>query len=858
MSRFFKSAPAKGAGHYAPFPAEPPFPAIHDDLFHHPDGTLTAVHRIQPCGYEFATTEEVDEFVTALRAVINSMEPGVRMRIVHRVTRVRSEDIVAGATGRGDSTCERARTLVELHNEEVLRGRQVLRENLLVALSFQPRPRSGRRGAGTAVVPAGGEMSFVPPAYQARCTEALDLFERAVSGAIRAMRALGLDPQQLRGPELLEVARQTLGVSSGGQRPVQRDLTYGRGKACVGERQYAAVSLRHLPDEVWAGMGSWFAGLPFPCMTSIDVVMVQKHATLAEQRQDAEAHAREARAPATIATTGTLPPPPYLAAQPDEEAAEPSPGERLRALARHENPVIVTGTVLVEGADTEELAERCGVVEEMLSRMSGASGSRTMDGEAVAAQAAAASPLGPIGATEEAGLRSSTSAAAALLPTFGRWQGCEDPMMLQVDRHGRMVGHAPFPKVGRSMNRNRVVAGTSGTGKSFGVITHDVVPTLAMPDGEVLVIECGGGYSRVAEHLGGAVCRPGPQSRLCINVMDLPADFDHGTPEEQAAELDAALERVTMLILAMVGDDNLRDRSLWAGSDRAAYRSIAKTVIGHAAKRAYADAPRPRLRDVYRWLGRHEGDAADPEMPGWIRTLMREYVVDEDGVAGAFAKYFDGPTTAATSGAFGPGARFLVVDLVDVKNEAFYQPMVVAIVQGLFGWRLRQQDGRRRLIVFDESWSYLQYLSDGAPSTASLAVESLWREAGRLGASCIAVCQSIEELDGVSHSALLENAGHVRCHLHERRLAADYACLGAPTAVGKILYELKANYGRYAEVAVRGGNQWAVARQMTSPRLYWLATSDPLDLALLGRYREEHGEGYLEKIVIDHPGGAPR
>lgn len=868
-----------------PVAHEVPLATIRDHCYVLTDGSLATVFRIDGMVGDLVGGRDFVQFSEALRGVLNTIPTKVQFSLIHRITHnyrdwlEAHDDEINGnnAFARYVAWDQARRYWQAMDNEQLLRS-----ENLVV-LTYNPKVHwweaTNRLEAFKGALFDLSENATMVQRSAEEYQLAIRKFEQVLRPVVNQMVISDLNPRRLDDDDLKELAWEVLNPTLARRQgapdispPSWRDPHRGvfsdkKGKkaaasypeativAPVSEREalsasdwvvgdkwvriddtyFAALYLKMLPTAVYPSMALRLAQLPFQATIRVDALMLAKEQEL--EKQWKRTRSDESKAGATI--IGGTPDPK------EQEQASEKRKQYLQMAAAHENPFQYRMVVVVSGQSPEELEQRCEAVATIARSMESTDMRREHYG--VHSLIKSTWPFSP--PTDVHARKALTSQIANLLPVFRRWDGSTRPVTLFMDRQSRLVKHDPFPV--DQLNRNKILCGKSGSGKSFAAQLADIQPHAARDNTEILLVESGGSFELTTRCFGGTNIKLGPSSDLNINPFDLPPGFHEMTEEQQEVELRYKYGFIKNLIMSMV---NLPDPES---------QMLAENVIGTVSQRTYKQVQgTPRFRDFYRILGqyRNENDPRAEEVASRLRTLLANYVVTEGGEAGIYSQYFDTYTN------FDSDTPIICFDLIDIKNDpGLLIPITMVVILGLIYNRLMKRDGKERLVVVDEAWALIKEDEKGQMSPAGEGLQLFWREGRKLGASSAMISQNFSDMtEDTVGRAVVGNSPIQYFLVHEAIRANDDAFKSANFTKSKIdaVYNLSTKYGEYSEIMIKEGDEWGIVRLPSAGIKYWLATTDPKDLDVRRRYMQTYQQGYGldEKVVIailahDYPGG---
>lgn len=853
-----------------------PLAGVRDNCYVLTDGSLVAVYQAYGPRYEMAEDEEMVGFVDSLGGVLNVMPPGMQCKIIHRIHHNWLDVIEAHErTHDGQEPFSR---YVAWRRSQNLRARmargELLRNENLICFTFNPSKQwwhsSNKLGLVKETLTSVLDSGAVVRRTSERFREILGEFEAMMRTIVNTMELGGMRPERMGDLSLYQLAWELLNPDLSMKRPcptiripsvedptaelfgssqgkrlarknpaltivapitereqlAQSDLRIEENHVQLGSRKVAALVMHMLPMTVYKTMAMALAKLPFACTIVMDATMLSKASEL--RRQLNSARMQEAVAGMKLFANEK--------GNPAESAKAAEAEERyMKLLGASQNPFQIRLVILVEGDTERQLDDRCDdVLTRLRSEMDGLEARRERYG--VHHLVRLSWPFSLV--SDESTRKATTSEVAALLPLFDRWEGSELPIALVMDRMNRLVRHDPFPI--QASNRNTIVVGTTGSGKSFATQLLKMQPFMTRDNAEVLIMESGASFKYTVECFGGKHIALGPGCQYHFNAFDLPKDFRERTEDEQQAIMQYKIPFLNKLILALTRQ---QDPTI---------QLTATSVLGDCIQEAYAKHEAPLLRHVYLAL-RHYKNSEDPEaeaLAGRLRTFLAPYVHrDEEGKQpGPYARYLDLPSN------FEIESKILAFDLMGVKDDdALLEPIALLTIGGVFHNRLLRRDGVNRLIVFDEAWALIKNRRDGTPSMAGEAVEMFWREIRKLGGGGIMISQSIDDVanDNVGRK-ILQNSSMLNVLRHPSDMAVTTAFQQSGFNERKIdlAYSLTTVKGQFSEMLVKEEGEWGVVRLPSEGLPYWLSTTDPPDLVKRAAYQAKYGDGWGISVPV--------
>jgi conjugal transfer ATP-binding protein TraC len=416
--------------------------------------------------------------------------------------------------------------------------------------------------------------------------------------------------------------------------------------------------------------------------------------------------------------------------------------------------------------------------------------------------------------------------AADFFPVEGPWVGQGEPACVFSNRWGGVTVIDPFDP--RLANWNAIVAGASGSGKTF--FMQSVLAQLLTRGLEAVIVDRGYGYESLCRAVGAQVVPIDPSGGVSINPFDLPEGAD-GPDDDKKAFLLALLRSVLPPVDA---------------SKEPIENAILESAVLQTYARATSDVRDPQTGEVRR---RFEGcrltdlvttlvtmeEIGERPMSQREREIARDLAARLQHWTGssAFAALLDRPTNVRL---FSPVLYFETTALE--RYRELVAPAVLLLADVIWR-RVKENPERRKVVVVDEAWALLSI-----PQAARFLAE-LYRRFRRYGAAVYTVTQSLQDFRGESARGILENStflflGQIP---QELELASELFRLSdrAVEALGR----LGIRKGEYSEIlaAVRVGErvEGDVLVVRPTPEEYWMFTTFDRDVAVRARAVEEEG-----------------
>lgn len=215
-----------------------------------------------------------------------------------------------------------------------------------------------------------------------------------------------------------------------------------------------------------------------------------------------------------------------------------------------------------------------------------------------------------------------------------------------------------------------------------------------------------------------------------------------------------------------------------------------------------------------------------------------------------FGKFVDRDSTVSLN------SDIVCFDLKDLENYPDLQSVCLFLITDLI-WREVQKDRTRfKFVIFDECWKLLES-EEGAAF-----IGPVFRTFRKYRASAVAISQTISDFaESKIASAVMPNSS-IKWILRQK--GDDPASLKNALQLNEremdLIAGLTAEKGSYSESFLMAENKKLVVRIESTPLEYWLATTDPSDLVLLNKLKEEMPKAsdlfIMKELSRSHPHGA--
>lgn len=245
------------------------------------------------------------------------------------------------------------------------------------------------------------------------------------------------------------------------------------------------------------------------------------------------------------------------------------------------------------------------------------------------------------------------------------------------------------------VNRNKVVFGPSGTGKSV-LINHLVTQNLANGH-HVIIIDIGGSYKKNCNFHDGYYFDASEKKNLSFNIFlcsqDAGGNYVYSAADEDGEGADDQINYVYSVL-----------RKLWRGNDKVANdeKNIVKDSIRSFYEFVNSFRVFPTLAEYYAFLDRYEKDLMKNEYREFINLNSLRLAL-EPYVTGEYKYLLNSQENVLLQ-----DEQYIVFDLEGIKNNEDLSGIVMTIVMGIATNKIEKTHGVRKTLIIDEAIDFLK------------------------------------------------------------------------------------------------------------------------------------------------------
>ena len=781
------------------------------------DGSLGFGLDLIPVDVTCWKDEAVNSFIERTMQVLNGLPAHTDLQFIQEIGAGNAE-IVAAHQALVDPRADlAAKTLCETRANRILEMDQegIIPKHTLKLFVRRPiaMPLIDKKGLLNAFWAKPKFFPAITDEALRREVNAISIFRSELS---QNLRSLGISTQVMGSDQIIDLLyrqwnpSRNVGIAQYNPEDIRSSILFtdallNEKGFSLSDTHYRVLSLKLLPEQTFASMASALRELPFDSKLFLTIHVPDQQKEL----ESLQTQRRLAYSMARGKTTGV---------SDIESEAKFQDIETLLSelIAQGEKVFQVSLNFLLKSRSQEELEAQ---VSQSLTKVRELSGAEAMV-ESLAAFDIFTEIAIPNARAKERVKRMKTSTLADLLPIFGPWPGHEKPSILMRSRMGSLVRFDPFAQ--DLTNYNHVVSGGSGSGKSF--LTNVLLLQMLKEVPKIFIVDIGGSYKKLCDNLGGQYVPLSVGAGMTVNPFDLlPGET---VPSSQKIKF------LTGLVELMTKEE-----------DETRLPRLERAEIEEAIQKTYEsakDGQVPRLSLLREILLAHSD------------VTIRRYGRILTPWCGntPYGQFVDSNTTIQFQ------KPIVAFDLKGMENYPDLQSVCLFIITD-FIWREIQKDrSSKKFLVFDECWKLLEN------EAGANFIGEVFRTFRKYYAAAIAISQNMDDFaKSKVAGAILSNSSIKWCLTQK---GADQARLQEVLQLNDnemaLIASLHQERGVYSEAFLMAQDQRAVVAIDSTPLEYWIATTDPRDLAKIEaetlKNPEKNSFSTLLELAKRYPRGA--
>lgn len=308
-----------------------------------------------------------------------------------------------------------------------------------------------------------------------------------------------------------------------------------------------------------------------------------------------------------------------------------------------------------------------------------------------------------------------------IAPIQGDWSGTKTPSMLFLSRRGQVTSLDFFDS---STNYNALIAAQSGSGKSF--CCNYIVMNYLSIGSQVFIIDVGGSYKKLCNHLGGQYIQFDNKTPFSLNIF-ANITYEMINDDYHSNERDTTLGLCVNLLSQMANPSSRTsdyESQLITGVLMDAYKALkpGQSLI----------KPIDTIIDILELKQKaYDEQGINDRRPSDLAVKLTRYKSDQPS-----GKWFVGPLNIEFN------KNLIILELEELNTNKPLREVVLLLLMSIIDQKLYFGNRSiRRLIIVDEAWDLLK----GA-NTAGF-INTGYRRARKYNGSYITITQSLNDFN---------------------------------------------------------------------------------------------------------------
>lgn len=626
---------------------------------------------------------------------------------------------------------------------------------------------------------------FAKPSTQATLFEQDILAVKQIrDNLIVSLTTLKLSPQSLTPADITSAMQQLWnpGRIAGDREPslahipddvLFSDVVVSERGFRIGDIRHRIISLKVLPDCSFVAMAAKMAELPFSSKIFLSIY-------LPDQVKEIEALQSQRRLAFALVSGRAV-------RDIDSEAKFGDLETLLESMVAQGEKVFHVGlNILVTAKSDEQIEARANAALALLRDLGGAEGME----ESYSSFDMFCTAAIPNAQCLDRYRRMKTSNLADFLPIYGPWTGHQEPSILLRSRSRSVVKLNPFSV--DLANANQVISGGSGSGKSF--LSNILMLHMLKEAPRIFIIDIGGSYKKLCEALSG-------------QYVALAGGGEHSIDPFDYLGSKAGDTRTKLLVDLL----DLMTREEGTGSLPKFERAIIEETI-MMLQTSPGKPSMSKLRESL--LASHEPTVAK------LGRVISPWCGDT-----VYGRFVDRPTSIKLD------SDIVCFDLKGMESYPDLQAVCLLLIMSFIWAEVERDRHIKKVVVFDECWKLLENRAGAA------FIGEVFRTFRKYQASAVAISQNIDDFAKSSVAdAILPNSS-IKWILAQRGANRErlQTVLQLHSKEMELVDSLTQRKGVFSEAYLIAQDTRAVVSVESTPLEYWIATSDPRELAEIDR-----------------------
>lgn len=423
-----------------------------------------------------------------------------------------------------------------------------------------------------------------------------------------------------------------------------------------------------------------------------------------------------------------------------------------------------------------------------------------------------------------------------ILPIVGDYKSGGDPHILMTGRKGQIVSWDIFSKKAR--NRNVMVIGTTGGGKSF--FLNCLVNASYASGALIRIFDLGYSYQKQCKTMGGYYLDPAEKG-ICINPFSYAPE--NADPQELSHYIANITNMVCMMAYAETNNEPLQEEiNLVRMAVKYAWNALGQEADINIIYEYLASFPKYATKDLEALCtdDSNECVANLKELAQKLAFNLTHWV-DLPNQKGEFASYFNGKANVDLV-----NHNFIVTEFERInKIPALKNVIISAILNATTQALYLLPRNIPKLLLFEECGTMLQ-----GSKILTRITEEAYRRIRKNYGSAVTVFQGPHDLNqlGSTGKVILANSEFHALFPNEAYTSAIKEGILPYKGYEKMLESLGSNLPYYTELALKTPYGFGVVRPIVDSFTYYMNTSEPKEWSKIQELTEQYNGDIVKAI----------
>lgn len=419
------------------------------------------------------------------------------------------------------------------------------------------------------------------------------------------------------------------------------------------------------------------------------------------------------------------------------------------------------------------------------------------------------------------------SNAASITPLVTGEKGYGSPVLTYIDRIGQVIGVDIFSS---NTNKNFIVIGTSGAGKSY--FMNDFFQNYLANGAKIRLIDVGRSYIELCRTLGGQYIEFTDEANICLNFFtNIELDEKGEIHPDEKSTIIPLIGLMAGIALDVEESDNLE-------------RSILSKHISSAITMAYKNRKNNAgMEDVLSALKvmAQEYKTANGEMDYKLKDLA-EALYEYGDPNGSYYRYFNGVNNLNFN------SDFVVLELEELDSKTKLKAVVLSAISHIIGNEFFLGDRSvKKILAIDEAWSIMD------SPVVSKFLETMSRRIRKYRGASGIITQKMSDFDKNESTKAIFATTAWKFFLQQDPDDYKEAVKNGTMDKSFLLFlkTIKFKKPYYSEVLIKNDSGgYFIARLITDPVSHYIYTNGDSDMDKINATKDKYGITELQSRLL--------